>query len=288
MILSKPRWVLTFFLFLAVGIFVLKPFAGQKLAKAAEPSLSFEPASKEIATWEIFEANIIIDTAGQEVAGAGAIIIYDPNIISVVEIVPGEIFSDYPSASFDNVSGRANLSGIVGSSQDLYSGSGIFGKIKFQGKSSGQSEIRFDYTPGSTSDSNIAVTYRPGDILASVGSLKTTVTSEMVSPLITAPPTSAQIPEDESLLDKIKAFLGLTSKEKEIDPFGPLPSQEPRRNPSSIQESRQKSNNPIYLTAAIAIIVLVGLYILLRRIRASKRQESKPTIIHDIPGNTPK
>ncbi|MFH1088729.1 MAG: cohesin domain-containing protein [Patescibacteria group bacterium] len=139
---------------------------------SASPSLLFSPADKTVMQNEQFNIDILVDTAGIDVAGAGAIIKFDNSQLAIVQIDPGIIFADYPALTIDNENGRATISAISGSINDLFNGQGVVATIKFQAKTIGQAKVDFIFEPGSTTDSNIAVTFGNGDVLAAVNELK--------------------------------------------------------------------------------------------------------------------
>ena len=216
----------------------------------AAASLRLEPELKYISIGETLELEIIMNTDGEQAAGGDVIITYDPEVVSVVDLLPGKLFSDYPSATFDNVAGVAKLSGIVASISELFTGEGVFGRIIVQGKKAGSTELTFDFTPGSTTDSNIAVTYGSGDILAKVSQAIVIVNPTVVTPVVTAPASSADLPIPTSppqviqeqpklsFWDKVAIFLGLKDRPPErpqSDPAAPITSASPNRNPSSEQ-----------------------------------------------------
>lgn len=250
---------------------------------AANPSLMFEPNKVSTSSGDSFTVDIIVDTAGQAVGGTGAKIIFDPNRLSVTSIQPGSIFADYPTASSDNALGRATLSGIVSSPKTLYTGKGVLGTITFAAKLEGNSTVRFDYFPGSTTDSNIAVTHDPGDILSEAGKLEVTITKSQTpfggtSTNITSPSTPALVePKKMSLLDKIRNALGLETAEggATLDPYGPIPSQQPNTDPNTQQQLAQleaaQKVIPRFYTVVVGLLVLVLTPVVLLVLRRKRR-----------------
>lgn len=247
--------------FIILSIFIVSLVFFSGYTYAADASLTFSPDKVELPVGGSTTVNIMLDTGGNQVAGAGARILYDPGVVSVVELNPGNLFGDYPSALFDNYLGKANLSGIVSSANSLYSGSGTFGSFKLQGIKTGTSVVKFDFTPGSTKDSNIAVTTGNGDILTEVNELEVVVTDQQVSIIPTVPIDSSYLanhqPKKKGIVTKLKGFLGI--KENEIDPYQPLPSQDPNRSThaQNINESEGEFDNRIVLVFGVVLIVLI-------------------------------
>lgn len=264
-------------------------------AQAAEPNFSFSPAEETVDVGATFSVAIILDTAGYIAHGAGAKISFDPNILEAVSITPGKIFGDYPSASFDNVSGRINISGIVTSRLQYFRGKDAFAQATFKGMAPGSTTIRFVYEPGSTTDSNIAVTYGAGDILAEVGTLEVTVIATGLGP-VGGPqepsPTPTPEPREISFFSRLLEYLGLSTPERPsetrggrplsttLDPRAPLPSQPPITDPSQDQPaSAAPRAQPPLVKAMMVILAIVGVGLgtllgkrLLRRWKEKKRK----------------
>ena len=163
-----------FLVFLLVGGFFIV-FPQLSWVHASEASFLFSPAEVSTNLGDNFTLNVNIDTDGEQVGGAGAKITFDPFFLKVVGIETGKIFSDYPTAAYDNTQGNIIISGIVPSINDLYSGSDVFAKVTFSSRLVGKGVVKFNFVPGSTTDSNIAVTYGSGDILAKVNQANITV-----------------------------------------------------------------------------------------------------------------
>jgi hypothetical protein len=228
------------------GLFMLFLFLltlnQKKNVYAAGASLKFDPSVIETTVNSESSVNIIIDTSGESVGGAGAKIKYNPQEIQIIKIVTGTSFSDYPNASFDNSIGRMIISGIAGSDNQLFNGKGIFAQITFKILVNKQSLISFIFTPGITTDSNIAVTYGNGDILSEVGNLtikinynsdSTSPESSDISPTITSV-TGSVIANDENknpgfirrFINSVGNILG--TKKQEVDPHAPLQKLPPK------------------------------------------------------------
>lgn len=284
----RRRLLLFSLLFSLVSLwFGLEVFLKPGQVLAAEPSLKFDPASKTVAVGRTFTADISINTVGQWVAGAGAQITYEPAIVSVVSIEPGTIFGDYPIASFNNSRGRMSISGIVSTAGKLFSGSGVFATVSFKGEAIGKTRVEFIFEPGSTRDSNIAVTYGSGDILGEVQGLEVNVVApgtdsggDSSEPLPTeAQPIEVepnQTPEEEEdffswLLRKLgfkKEPIedGVTREARPtsepLDPHAPLPSQPPITDPGQEQPEAQVPNPQTrYSSLAVALAFLGGFLI---------------------------
>lgn len=286
------------FVFFTLG---LKLVIDSKPVLAAEPSLTFSSATKSAAVGENFNVDVILSTVGQGVVGAGAQITFDPAVVSVVSIEPGTIFGDYPLASFDNSSGKISISGIASSSRKLFTGLGVFASITFQGKALGTGSVQFVYEPGSTTDSNIAVTYGSGDILGEVGTLEIAVEgfstdSQVKKPSSTGQETQSEpTPEPESFFGWLLERLGFGKASEEVespggarptsqplDPHAPIPSQAPITDSGQQQPEtevvRPSARRPwLWLVVGVVTVAVFGVgvggFYYLRRVR--KREETQ-------------
>lgn len=240
---------------------------------ATVPSLLFSPAELNIVTDSQFKVDILLNTAGQGVSGAGVKVVFDPYYLSATSISIGSIFADYPAAIIDNDKGLITISGIVSSPTDLYTGTDTFASITFHPSHAGETKVKYNYVPGSTTDSNIAVMTGNGDILGEVNELTISISGESVetpTPTSTPNPTITPI----TIIKSITAKLGLSSAESAVerpgremgisdtapDPLAPIVRQPPITDPSSTQPIADANydSNPL-----IIILIIIGLLILL-------------------------
>ncbi|HJZ04689.1 hypothetical protein A2634_03175 [Candidatus Amesbacteria bacterium RIFCSPHIGHO2_01_FULL_48_32] len=272
-------------LWLAVTVFLVGGLVGTAGA-AAEPSLGFVPVSKVIKVGERFTAQIVMDTAGAEVGGADMMLVYDPEKVTVVEVVPGTLFDDYPIAAFDNETGKISFSGIVSSKDRLYSGRGTLGSVTFMGRAAGVSIVKFEFTLGDTRDSNIAVTYEPGDILAKVDNLTIVVGGgdEVVEAEVTPTPAGNVSPTPTpvvGLWDRVLIALGLKSGQGYPgDLNGPLVSQAPKRDLGATEPAMETVGGQggklwmwwVLLALVLILIIVIGVIWWRRRRRERKEK----------------
>jgi hypothetical protein len=113
---------------------------------------------------EIFSVDITLDTDEANVKSADAVLTFDPAKLSVVTLVPGQLFDNYPTKSFD-VAGNIKLSGAMAATTASYSGVGKFGSISFKGISAGTTTVAFTCTPQGNTDSNITQILTNTDII---------------------------------------------------------------------------------------------------------------------------
>lgn len=109
--------------------------------------------------------------------GTDLIIIYDPAVLtlqnSAKPVVVGTLFSDYPANSADSKAGRITVAGISSATAGV-TPNGLFGTINFKVKSvgPGTTKVALDFTPGSSTDSNVTQTGSGVDILEKVENLE--------------------------------------------------------------------------------------------------------------------
>jgi len=257
---------------------------------ASGAAFSFNPEGVDVSAGQTVTVDVIIDTAGIGVVGADAVIIYDPRLVAITKVDPGKIFADYPLAAFDNSAGKAQLSGIVSSVNDLYSGKGTFGSLTIQGISEGNTELDFSFVPGSTTDSNVAVTSGNGDILSSVSNLQVLVTQgslQDVKPTIPHSSSETKESSSTSLIEAVLTKLGIKLNEPketvDLNPYAPIPSQNPNTSTAVSSEVVNSGNyidfgrfsvNPLTIFTLGALAILILVLVLIRWV-LNKRRKTK-------------
>lgn len=110
--------------------------------------------------------------------GTDLVITYDPKLLSVETVgqsrqpvIAGTIYSDYPLNSLDAKLGRIAVSGITDTANGVLA-EGLFGSIVIVGKAPGLTTISFEFSPGSTVDSNVTQSGTGKDVLEEVSPLE--------------------------------------------------------------------------------------------------------------------
>jgi hypothetical protein len=279
-----------------LGISLSALFIMIKSVAAQAPSLEFSATSKIVRTDETFSVDIIVDTVKQSAHGTGVKITFDPEVLEVISIETGSIFGDYPVASYDNSVGKIIISGISSSIRNEFNGRGVFATLTFRAIKKGGTTLQFDYQPGSTTDSNIAVTYGTGDILSNVNSLLVTVTAgvggETSVPTTFLPQTeiASEVAAEDSLLTRLFRFLGLGDEpvavrtgrpqSEFLDASAPIPFQQPitdasQAQPESVVGSQGSDYSRIILFALIILVVII-IFFLVRRLLKSRKALTAP------------
>lgn len=130
----------------------LAPF----IALAASAALSFSSSPGIVSLGDQFNVTINATSGGRGTVGTDAVVLYDPRMLQVVKVIPGEIYPNYPEPlqDIDNVHGKTSFSGTVSFNPPRVIG-GTFGQVVFEAKKVGKTQIAFDWRPGGTADSNI-------------------------------------------------------------------------------------------------------------------------------------
>ena len=176
-------------------------FYGVEIAHSAGTSLSISPATKTVASGQTFTANILLDTAGIAIDGVDIFSLhYNPLILQIqdadnstagVQITPGALLSQTLVNTVNNNNGTVQFSQVTTAST-TFNGAGTLATITFKAIASGTSAVTIDFSPGSTSDSNVA----GGGVerLTSVSNASFVVTSASSPPPPSPSPTPTPTP----------------------------------------------------------------------------------------------
>ncbi len=287
---------ISFFIFTFIGLIYFLPLFANEV-KAVNASFLFNPETKTIQNGTEFTLDLMIDTGGESVGGGGAKIIFDPKKIQVTKIIPGSVFADYPTATFDNQSGKVNISGIISSPDQQFNGNGIFATLRLVAIDVGITKMNFEYTPGETKDSNIAITHEPWDILSMVNVITLTVEKGTGSTIVSvSPPANSAFDQSSStpatinkvslvqqIINKFNALFSNKTSQK-IDPYGPITRQAPNNNPNQYLAATNINKSGLsYAMIAIlgTVLVVLILIIVSKLIKKSKKKsdDSKPPTV---------
>lgn len=148
------RIAFTFFLFILLFL------SATVYAKGVQAQvLKFQLANpgQTIVPGQPFQLNIMINSSGQQIMGADAMIIYDPTVLSISSTQNGGFFSSYSDSQIGGVNNKYLMSGWEISEAYAKSNTtdAVFATMNVILKSSASTPVKFDCTPGSTTDSNI-------------------------------------------------------------------------------------------------------------------------------------
>ncbi|HLE49135.1 MAG TPA: cohesin domain-containing protein [Patescibacteria group bacterium] len=245
---------------------------------AANPEFYLDPASASLKKYDVIDISVMINTDGENSLGAGAKLFFNSNLLKVVAIDASDIYDDFPSVFFNNDTGSVTVSGVVNSPDKPYNGKGELAKIKFQAIKEGNAKVWFYFEPGSTVDSNIAVSQGTGDILSRVSNFSGYIyqnTDPKANDTLLITPTENSTGGSDSVDE--------TSLTEGIDAEGPLPSLNPKTNPDTNQPAGERVYtstsgifNPNNKLVIIGGSILVLLILVIAFIIARKKDKSKP------------
>lgn len=165
--------ILVLVLSLALGVLtVTSKRPSQSLttkAAVANASLALSPATGDytFAVGTSYPVGIVLDSAGKTIDGVDIVINFDPTKARVegTSLSTTSIFEQYPQNEVDNARGIIKLSGLTFTPKPL---TGIITTFRFQPLVKGEVNFTFSFTPGATTDTNIADHDTAKDILGSV------------------------------------------------------------------------------------------------------------------------
>lgn len=141
-----------------------------------ETFASLTSAKNPIKVGESFDVAINISSS-KITNGTDLIISFDPTKLTAEDpsspIVEGSVYNSYPVNNVDTKLGKITVSGI--SEGDGVMADGLFGTVTFKAKVAGVTTISIDFTPGSTTDSNIIDTKSGEDVLQKVQNLEVNI-----------------------------------------------------------------------------------------------------------------
>lgn len=160
----------------AVGALTQTASQRSKVLENTTVTMSVTSVKKEYKIGDVVPVSILLDTAGKKAIGTDAILHFDPKVLEATSsaIEKGTIYQDYPALGIDGKLGTVTVSGI--NSADVnFSGIGVLASINFTAKTSGSTTVSLEFTPGSTTDTNIVDPVSGGDILQMVNNLKLSI-----------------------------------------------------------------------------------------------------------------
>lgn len=116
-------------------------------------SLQFDPTTANLPINQNLEVKVIVDAGTDEITSTDAYVLYDSDLLEVVEVRNGPFF---PTVTHDySQTGKIYIAGMVEDPTSFKTGKDTLATIVFKGKNNGQVNLSFDCTEGSTTDSNI-------------------------------------------------------------------------------------------------------------------------------------
>lgn len=142
---------------------------GQMHATGGNPgaTLSFEPESQEFVVGDTFSVDIILDTAGNDVDGVDIYsLYYDPTLLEVVDNLPRQSGTQIKAGSLISQNGGSSGNSVnktegtilfsqPASGGQYFNGKGVLATIQFKALKPGDANLKFDFIPGSTVETNV-------------------------------------------------------------------------------------------------------------------------------------
>lgn len=149
------------------------PVVGDQVVRTA--TLGLTPTSASVALGKTFTVDIILNTGGEGIYGVDINNLrFDPQVFQVVDadtqaagtqIKAGTLMDMNVANTVDNTAGTIQFSQLA-SVGNMYTGAGTLASVTFKAVKTGTSDISFDFTVGSSIDTNVAGT--KDDILSAV------------------------------------------------------------------------------------------------------------------------
>lgn len=162
-------------LFLAAVVLIGGVSLWTEIRNREAATLYLNPQTKTVALGEQFKVDIILDTANGPIDGVDVYALhYDPSILEVVDdipdqqgtqIQPGTIIPANAANIVEESTGMIKFSQITFGGTN-FTGKGILATIHFKAVRAGTAYLKFDFSKGSTTDTNAA--YGGKDQLARV------------------------------------------------------------------------------------------------------------------------
>src|SRR3989338_2365765 len=106
-------------------------------------------------TGEIFSLDVVVTAPDKKLDGADTIIKYDPRLVEVTDITPGEFFTNYPRITIDKVIGVVKVTGFSPKDANLTGDNFIFFTLQAKALLKGSAKFDFDFEKGKTNLSTV-------------------------------------------------------------------------------------------------------------------------------------
>lgn len=161
----------------------------------AAASFSLSPATASKVVGNVFTVDIILNTGGDAVSGATAILTYDTTKLQVTtgsSVTPGTIFTNLLTNTVDASTGTIRVdSGSLGTA---YTGIGTMATISFKALAAGSAAVTFTFNPSSTTNTSlVASAASPTNLLTTVNPGTYTITAAGTTTTTTTPPVTGVV-----------------------------------------------------------------------------------------------
>src|SRR3989344_4745057 len=160
---SHHHWVLLVVFCVGIGALVLTQVNDQVAQAQTTATLALSPSISSPSVGSSFNVNVTLNTAGNPVDGVDIYSIrFNPAVLQIndanaslpgVQISPGSLMTNTAINTVNNTAGTIQFSQST-TGGTSFTGSGTLATINFQATAAGVSAVTFDFTLGSTSDTN--------------------------------------------------------------------------------------------------------------------------------------
>ena len=196
------------------------------LAQSKSATLALSSSATSFVVGDIFSVTITLDTKGSAVDGIDIIYLnYSPSLLEVqdddsavagTQIGKGSLMSNTLLNSVD-ASGKISFSQVADASSS-YVGVGTLATVRFKALAAGTASVTFDFTSGSTADTNVA---SDGvDILTAVTDGSYAITSSSSVPDVAPPVRSGGLPTGTLGSGTVQTTLSLATNENATCKYG--------------------------------------------------------------------
>ncbi|MEK7560571.1 MAG: cohesin domain-containing protein, partial [Patescibacteria group bacterium] len=186
----------------ACGMFIILASVLLFGRDAHAATLSLSPSDGTYSVGNTFTVNILLNTQGAAISGVDVSLNYNPALLDVVDantpvagiqITPFQLMPSTAANAVNSSSGKIIFSQVTSGAQ-TYSNTSAqpLASISFRAKAAGTATLSFDFVPGQTTDSNVAVISgdTSQDVLTNATGASFTITSSTVTPPPPPPPSS--------------------------------------------------------------------------------------------------
>lgn len=157
-----------------------QPTPAQRVAKAkavTKSQISIVSVKKEYKVGDLVPVSILVETGSHKTIGTDVILHYDSNLLEATSssvIKKGTIYQDFPALGLDPKTSIVTVSGI-NTADRVFQGLGLLATINFIARAPGLASVTVDFTPNSTTDTNVVDSISGKDILEQVENLNLTI-----------------------------------------------------------------------------------------------------------------
>lgn len=144
----------------------------QPMKQSSKPRIILVADKKEYKVGDGVILLIGLGTGGKKTAGADVILDFNNKMLEASQstLFPGNLYPEYPLLSVDQKAGKIRVSGNSSQGEGFF-GEGVLATAILKATKAGKAKVTVDFTPGSTTDSNI-VGDSEKDLLEEVGNLE--------------------------------------------------------------------------------------------------------------------